>query len=136
MRLDDSSVGASRAARRSGWLSENHEDSIACRTLRRRRGEAGLLVERDQSRLHLLSTHDPWSAVRAQRSPFPVTFLCLPRTAPRIQKDPRIGLRGFHAVKALKHEYAWAIDLQICVFPQEGLTNDPGADPLLVGARG
>ena len=54
------------------------------------------------------------------------------RMRTHVEADPRIGLRGFHAVKALKHEYAWAIDLQICVFPQEGLTNDPGADPLLV----
>src|SRR4029453_17249728 len=28
----------------------------------------------------------------------------------------------------------WAIDLQICAFPQEGLTNDPGAEELLVEA--
>ena len=56
------------------------------------------------------------------------------RMRTHVEADPRIGLRGFHAVKALKHEYAWAIDLQICVFPQEGLTNDPGTDPLLVEA--
>ena len=29
-------------------------------------------------------------------------------------------------------EYAWAIDLQICVFPQEGLLNNPGTDELMV----
>lgn len=46
--------------------------------------------------------------------------------------DPRIGLRGFEAVKALKHDYAWAIDLLLCVFPQEGLTNDPGSEELLI----
>lgn len=56
------------------------------------------------------------------------------RMRTHVEADPRIGLRGFHAVKALKHDYAWAMDLQICVFPQEGLTNDPGADPLLVEA--
>ena len=28
----------------------------------------------------------------------------------------------------------WAIDLEICVFPQEGLLNDPGTDELLVEA--
>ena len=39
-------------------------------------------------------------------------------------------LRGFEAIKALKRDYAWAIDLSICVFPQEGLTNDPGAEEL------
>lgn len=48
--------------------------------------------------------------------------------------DTRIGLRGFHALKRLKRDYAFAVDLEICVFPQEGLTNDPGAEPLLVKA--
>ena len=44
------------------------------------------------------------------------------------------GLRGFEAIKALKRDYAWAIDLSVCVFPQEGLTNDPGAEELLVAS--
>jgi cytosine/creatinine deaminase len=29
-------------------------------------------------------------------------------------------------------DYKWAIDIEICVFPQEGLTNYPGTDELLV----
>jgi len=45
--------------------------------------------------------------------------------------DPRIGLRAFHAIRRLKRDYAWAVDLQICVFPQEGLLNDPGCEELL-----
>ncbi|MGL9618361.1 amidohydrolase family protein [Bradyrhizobium sp. U531] len=56
------------------------------------------------------------------------------RMRTHIEIDPRIGLRGFEAVKALKRDYAWAIDLSLCVFPQEGLTNDPGSDELLVQA--
>ncbi len=51
-----------------------------------------------------------------------------------VEIDPRIGLRGFDAIRRLKADYAWAIDLEICVFPQEGLTNDPGAEELLVEA--
>ncbi|WP_370362935.1 amidohydrolase family protein [Bradyrhizobium ottawaense] len=51
-----------------------------------------------------------------------------------VEIDPRIGLRSFEAVKALKRDYAWALDLSLCVFPQEGLTNDPGAEELLVRA--
>jgi len=51
-----------------------------------------------------------------------------------VEIDPRIGLRSFEADKTLKRDYAWAIDLELCVFPQEGLTNDPGADELLVQA--
>jgi cytosine/creatinine deaminase len=56
------------------------------------------------------------------------------RMRTHVEIDPRIGLRGFEAIKALKRDYAWAIDLSLCVFPQEGLTNDPGADELLVEA--
>ncbi|MDE5443540.1 amidohydrolase family protein [Bradyrhizobium sp. CSA207] len=56
------------------------------------------------------------------------------RMRTHVEIDPRIGLRGFQAVKALKRDYAWAIDLSLCVFPQEGLTNDPGSDELLVQA--
>jgi cytosine deaminase len=56
------------------------------------------------------------------------------RMRSHVEIDPRIGLRGFAAVKALKHDYAWAIDLSPCVFPQEGLTNDPGTEELLIEA--
>jgi len=51
-----------------------------------------------------------------------------------VEIDPRIALRGYEAIKALKRDYAWAIDLSLCVFPQEGLTNDPGSEELLVQA--
>src|SRR6195256_6120914 len=56
------------------------------------------------------------------------------RMRTHVEIDPRIALRGFEAVKALKRDYAWAIELSICVFPQEGLTNDPGAEELLIAA--
>jgi len=51
-----------------------------------------------------------------------------------VEVDPRIGLKGFAAIKRLKQDYAWAIDLEICVFPQEGLLNDPGTEELLIAA--
>src|SRR5436305_7542752 len=51
-----------------------------------------------------------------------------------VEVDPRIGLKGFRAITALKRDYAWAVDLELCVFPQEGLNNDPGTDELLVQA--
>ncbi|QDF37322.1 amidohydrolase family protein [Bradyrhizobium symbiodeficiens] len=56
------------------------------------------------------------------------------RMRTHVEIDPRIGLRSFEAVKALKRDYAWALDLSLCVFPQEGLTNDPGAEDLLIQA--
>jgi cytosine/creatinine deaminase len=51
-----------------------------------------------------------------------------------LEVDPGIGLRGLDGVIPLIKEYAWAIDLQICVFPQEGLLNNPGTDELMVEA--
>ena len=54
------------------------------------------------------------------------------RMRTQVEVDPGIGMRGFEAVSALIGEYKWAIDLEICVFPQEGLTNYPGTDELVV----
>lgn len=51
-----------------------------------------------------------------------------------VEIDPQIGLTGFHAIQQLKADYAWAIDLSICVFPQEGLLNNPGTEELLCQA--
>ena len=48
--------------------------------------------------------------------------------------DPKVGLRGFEGVWALIDKYKWAIDLEVCVMPQEGLTNNPGTDELMVEA--
>ena len=49
-----------------------------------------------------------------------------------VEVDPGVGMRGFEGVQALVDEYKWAIDIELCVFPQEGLTNNPGTDELLV----
>src|SRR5882672_1542296 len=56
------------------------------------------------------------------------------RMRTHVEVDPRIGLKSFNAIRRLKRDYAWAIDIEICVFPQEGLINDPGAEELLVEA--
>ncbi len=56
------------------------------------------------------------------------------RMRTHVEVDPGIGLRGFDAVLALVDEYAWAIDLELCVFPQEGLTDNPGTEELIVAA--
>jgi len=52
----------------------------------------------------------------------------------QVEVDPAVGLRGFEGVQSLIAEYRWAIDIEICVFPQDGLTNYPGTDELLVKA--
>ena len=54
------------------------------------------------------------------------------RMRTQVEVDPGIGMRGFDAVTSLIADYRWAIDIEICVFPQEGLTNYPGTDELLV----
>jgi cytosine deaminase len=56
------------------------------------------------------------------------------RMRTHVEVDPRIGLKSFRAISQLKRDYAWAIDVEICVFPQEGLNNDPGTFELLVEA--
>src|SRR5207248_3442299 len=56
------------------------------------------------------------------------------RMRTQVEVDPAIGLRGFEAVQSLIPDYRWAIDIEICVFPQDGLTNYPGTDELLVAA--
>ncbi|MEL7560611.1 amidohydrolase family protein [Stutzerimonas chloritidismutans] len=51
-----------------------------------------------------------------------------------VEIDPGIGLTGFRAVQRLKRDYAWAVTLEICVFPQEGMLNNPGTERLLCQA--
>jgi cytosine deaminase len=54
------------------------------------------------------------------------------RMRTQVELDPRIGMRGFDAITSLVGDYKWAIEIEICVFPQEGLTNNPGTEELLV----
>ena len=49
-----------------------------------------------------------------------------------LEVDPAVGLRSLDGIQPLIDEYKWAIDLEICVFPQEGLLNNPGTDELMV----
>jgi cytosine deaminase len=51
-----------------------------------------------------------------------------------LEVDPGIGLRSLEGVLPLIDEYRWAIDLELCIFPQEGLLNNPGTDELMVEA--
>lgn len=49
-----------------------------------------------------------------------------------VEVDPGIGLRGLEGVFAAIGETQWAIDVHVCVFPQEGLTNNPGTEELMI----
>jgi cytosine deaminase len=54
------------------------------------------------------------------------------RMRTHVELDPGIGLTGLEAVEQLARDYAWAIDVELCVFPQEGMTNYPGTEELLI----
>ncbi len=51
-----------------------------------------------------------------------------------VELDPVVGMVGFDGVGQLARDYAWAVDMELCVFPQEGLLNNPGTEALLIQA--
>ena len=51
-----------------------------------------------------------------------------------LEVDPVIGLRSLEGILPLLDEFRWAMDIEVCVFPQEGLLNNPGTDELMVEA--
>lgn len=69
---------------------------------------------------------------RAQRTLEQCIMHGTTRMRTQVELDPGIGMRGLDAITSLIEDYRWAIDIEICVFPQEGLTNYPGTDELLV----
>lgn len=56
------------------------------------------------------------------------------RMRTHVEVDPRIGLTSLHALRQLRRDYDWAIDLTLCAFPQEGLIDDPGCEDVLIAA--
>src|SRR3978361_327935 len=56
------------------------------------------------------------------------------RMRTHVELDAGVEMRSFDALEQLRQDYAWAIDIELCVFPQEGLTNNRRADELLVQA--
>ncbi|ASS59778.1 amidohydrolase family protein [Rhizobium leguminosarum] len=48
-----------------------------------------------------------------------------------VEIDPRAGFRSFEAIRRLKADYASLVDIEICAFAQEGLTNDPDTEEML-----
>jgi cytosine deaminase len=56
------------------------------------------------------------------------------RMRTHVEVDPRVGLTSFRALSQLKRQFRWAIDLTLCVFPQEGLLDDPGCEAVMVQA--
>jgi cytosine deaminase len=56
------------------------------------------------------------------------------RMRTHVELDAGVEMRSYEALDRLRRDYAWAIDIELCVFPQEGLTNNPRSDELLVMA--
>ena len=54
------------------------------------------------------------------------------RMRTQVEVDPGIGMRGFEGVQSRIADYRWAIDIEICVFPQEGVISYPGTEELLI----
>ena len=48
-----------------------------------------------------------------------------------VEVDPMLQLTAMAALVPLKQEYAWGLTLQLAVFAQEGITNQPGTVDLL-----
>jgi cytosine deaminase len=51
-----------------------------------------------------------------------------------VEVDPIVGLMGLEALRPLRHEYAPALELQLCAFAQEGIVQAPGTEALLARA--
>ena len=56
------------------------------------------------------------------------------RLRTRVELDAGVEMRSFDALEKLRADYARAIDIELCVFAREGLTNNPRSDALLVAA--
>lgn len=95
-------------------------------------GRAAIPVERVSAVKDTFTVEDVYDRARVTLE------RCIANGATRmrthVEVDPKVGLRGFEGVQRLVAEYAWAIDIEICVMPQEGLTNNPGTDELMVEA--
>ncbi|MBC7779925.1 MAG: amidohydrolase family protein [Proteobacteria bacterium] len=87
-------------------------------------------MERTASIKHTFTAEDIYTRAQATLEQCLLHGVTHMRT--QIEVDPNVGLLGFEAIEQLRKDYAWAIDLQSCVFLQEGWTDVPGADENLV----
>lgn len=73
-------------------------------------------------------------AARAERTLRKCVANGTTRMRTHVEVDPVIGLRGLDGVKAAIDAWCWAVDVEVCVFPQEGLLNNPGTEELMRAA--
>ncbi len=87
-------------------------------------------MQRTASIKHTFTPEDVYARARATLEQCLLHGVTHMRT--QVEVDPNVGLIGFEVIEQLRKDYAWAIDLQPCVFLQEGWTGVPGADENLV----
>lgn len=119
-----------------GGLVETHihldKSRIIDRCAPEPEGRGHLAMERVSAVKHTFTVEDVYERAKATLE------RCIANGAQRmrthVEVDPKVGLRGLEGVQAAAKDCAWAIDVEICVMPQEGLTNNPGTDELMVEA--
>ena len=118
----------------SGFVETHLHLDKAC-ILNRCRAEQGDLDEaiREVARVKTLFTPED-VYVRAKRALERCILNGTTHIRTHLEVDPGVGLRGLEGVLPLVQEYAWAVDLEICIFPQEGLLNNPGTEALMISA--
>ena len=87
-------------------------------------------MKRVSSVKHTFTTEDIYHRARQTLEQCVLNGVLHMRT--HVEVDSPIALAGFEAIELLAREYAWAMDLEICVFLQEGWTNVPGAEANVV----
>jgi cytosine deaminase len=87
-------------------------------------------MERTASIKHTFTPEDVYARSKATLEQCLLHGVTHMRT--QVEVDPNVGLNGFEAIQQLRKDYAWAIDIQPCVFLQEGWTGVAGADENLV----
>jgi cytosine deaminase len=87
-------------------------------------------MQRTASVKHTFTLEDIYARARATLEQCLLHGVTHMRT--QVEVDPNVGLLGFEAIEQLRKDYAWAIDLEPCIFLQEGWTGVPGADENLV----
>ena len=89
-------------------------------------------VQRTSAIKHTFTVEDVYMRARDTLEQCVLNGVTLMRT--QVEVDPNIGLTGFEAIDQLRKDYAWAIDLQLCAFLQEGWTNSIGGEANVVQA--
>ena len=89
-------------------------------------------VERTAAIKHTFTVEDVYARARDTLEQCVLNGVTHMRT--HVEVDPNIGLRGFEAIEQLRKDYAWAIDLELCAFLQEGWTNSAGGEANVVAA--